>query len=167
MDIPQGVTDLFNSITSDMISKNFGVPCTLIYGANRQECINCVYNTITKSSTGLFKTGGPLPFIGTVCPYCSGVGYKNIEVTETIKMRVYFNKKDFLRIELPITVTNSTIQTIAFITDLPKLQKAQEIIANSNLQNYSVYRYILAGEIIPYGGISPIKNFCIAYWNRN
>lgn len=167
MIIPQEIFDLYNQTVSDFTNLNFGVPCTLVYGANREQCPNCIYNSVAKTSSGVYKSGGPFPFNGTICPYCAGVGYNMIQQNpDTIKMRVYFNRKDFLRIEMPITITNSMIQTIGFITDLPKLQKAQEMVANTNVENYSAYRYILAGEILPCG-LGPVKNFCVAFWNRN
>lgn len=166
MDIPQGIWDLYNNTTSDMILKNFGVNCKIIYGDTRVSCPNCVFNTITKSSSNIYKIGGPIPFENTVCPYCNGEGYTITENSETFKMRVYFNKKDFIRVEIPVTVTDSSIQTIAFITDMPKLQQAKEIIANTDVGNYSIYRYVLAAEILPFG-LGPTKKYCIAFWNRN
>lgn len=166
MIIPQAFFDLYNQTTSDMITNNFGVPCQLIYGDDKIECPNCVFNTITKGSSNVYKIGGPIPFQNTICPYCNGAGYSLTQSTETILMRVYFSKKDFLRIEVPVTVVDSSVQTIGFITDMPKLQRAREVIMNSNIESYSIYRYILAGEVLPFG-LGPVKNYCVAYWKRN
>lgn len=166
MIVPQSIFDLYNQTTSDMISSNFGVPCTLVYGSNRIECPNCLYNPVGKSSTGQYKSGGPIPFTNVVCPYCAGVGYSIVDHIETIKMRVYWKRGDFMRVEVPITITNSSIQSIGYITDLPKIQRAQEIIANNTIQGYVAYRYVLAGEPLPFG-LGSDKKYFVAFWNRN
>lgn len=166
MEIPSAFFDIYNSTASDFITNNFGVPCELFYESNALECINCIFNPITKSSSGIYKVGGPLPFVGTICGYCNSTGRSLVQQTESILMRVYFTKKDFVKTDMPINMNSSTIQTIGFITDLPKLLRAHYIIVNTNVEGYSIYRYQLAGEIIVWG-LGPVKKFCVAYWNRS
>ncbi len=166
VDIPQEVFDLYNETVVDFIDSNFGVDCTIIYKPNRIQCINCEYNPLTKSSSGVYKSGGPISFNGTICPYCDGAGYKLDSSTDTIKLRVYYNKKDFLRVGLPFAIKDGMIQTIGHITDMPKLLRSQEMIANSSVEGYSIYRYVLSGNITPWG-LGPDKKFCIAYWTIN
>lgn len=164
--IPQNIFNIYNNTISDLITNNVGVPCTLIYGSNRVQCPNCIYNSIAKTSSNIYNNIGPQPFTNIICPYCNGIGFKIQEQTEDIFLRVYFTKKDFLKIDLPIISTDGLIQTIGFISDMPKLQKAKEIIANINVKNYSIYRYQLAAEIIPWG-LGQTKKFCIAFWKRS
>ncbi len=167
MDIPAAFFALYNSTVSDLITKNVGVPCKISYANSRTQCINCYINPILGNSSNQYKSGGPVSFTdGTICPYCNGEGYIITERFDTIRMRAYFNRKDFIKIDIPINANNSTIQTIGFITDMPKLQQCVEIIVNTGIGNYSQYRYNLAGEILPWG-LGQDKQFCVAFWNRN
>jgi hypothetical protein len=166
MIINQEVWDKFNDTCSDFITNNFGVNCILYFGTKKTECPNCVYNSITGTSSNQYKSGGPIPFVDTLCPYCEGVGYQIVENTDTVKMRVYYTSKDFIKIpNVPLNTEDSLIQTYAFITDLPKLEQAQYIIVNSDIESYKKLKYQLKGEIVPHG-MGPVSKFCIAFWRR-
>ena len=85
--IPDNVFSVFNEAVDNIWSK----PIILVYPEKREECPNCYFNGY--KSNGVYKTGGPYPFDdGSPCPYCEGNGYKMIEVTETIKSRIYYNR---------------------------------------------------------------------------
>jgi hypothetical protein len=166
MDIPQAYWNLYNQTVTDMIDKHFRTVCKIVYGNNRLECPNCYVNPIIGNSTNEYKAGGPQPFSNSVCPYCNGIGYIVNQSSEEVNVRAYFSKKDFMKLEIPANVNDSTIQIITYLTTMPKLQAAVEIIVNTQLDNYAHYRYTLAGEILPWG-LGPDKVFCVSYWNRN
>lgn len=167
MIIPQSLFDIYNKTTSDFITSNFGVNCAIIYGSNKSVCPNCVFNTLTKSSSNIYKSGGPVPFLNIICPYCEGVGYKNLEQSETIRMRVYFDPKDFIKIEMPNTlvIDAGTIQCIGFLTDLPKIQKCQEVQVDTDNNQYGIDRYNLSGTPNKWG-LGQTKKYFIAFFNR-
>ena len=163
MIIPQYILDLYDTTVNDFNESNFGVNCKLFYGTNRTICPNCIYNEALSVSTNIYLTGGPIPFTTGVCPYCDGIGFKEVQASESIKLRVYYERKSFIKMEVPINVVDGAIQTIGSIEYLNKCKRCNHMIANSDLEIYNQYRFILASDPVPFG---LTKKEFIAYWNR-
>ena len=51
-----------------------------------------------------------------------------MEKTEDIKIKVYWNRRDWVKVGGNIVTPDNGIQTIFFATDLPKFQKAKEYL---------------------------------------
>lgn len=164
MEIPQGLFDLYYEIADDFIDSNFGVNCTLYYGPQKEICPNCMYNPVTNKSSNNYKAGGPIPFSDTICPYCDGVGYKETEATEQIKLRVYFEKKYWVKVEVPVLIKDGACQVIGHIVDMPKIRKARKIRVCDHLSGYENFDFTLASSPIPHG-LKKNKYF-IAFFNR-
>ena len=167
MIIPQASYDTliakYNSVMNDMIDSYFGVNCKLYFGTTKSVCINCNFNPITKKSSNTYKTGGPIVFNGSICPYCDGEGYTSLETTETIKLRVYPNRKNWLKIAIPSAVKENAVLTIGHLRDMSKCRTAKFCQMNTDLGGHIIYNFQLAGEPIPHG---LDKKFFIAFWNR-
>lgn len=161
--IPQEVYDIYNEFADDFINLNFGQTCRLQYPPKRTACTNCVFDTITQRSSGVYKTGGPISFSFGICPWCNGLGYIETENTTDIKMRVYWERRYWVKINTSINIPDGSIQTIGFLYDIPKIKQAQSIIINPNLESINSWSYILASEPIPFG---LTKRHFIAYWTR-
>lgn len=151
VDIPDSLFALYNEFADDFITKNFGVNCKLVYPAIREECSNCVLDVFGQRSSNIYKAGGPIPFTDGLCPYCEGVGYKEIETTETLKLRVNWSKKQFIKIATLTTVPDGAVQIIGFLSDLPKIQRSSYIILNSDQNDNYTWAYILYSEPMPHG----------------
>lgn len=164
MDIPQEVLDLYYQTVDDFNDKNFGVNCKLFYPEKRVDCPNCIFDVFQKKSSGKYQSGGPEPFDTGVCPYCNDIGYQAVEDTDTIKMRVYFDKKAFLKVGVPLNVQDGSVMTIGKIVDLPKIIRCTGAILNTDVAGYKTYKYELKGEPILHG----IKkdHYFIAIWQR-
>lgn len=163
MIIPQYILDLYDTTTTDFNNSNFGVNCKLFYGTSKTICSNCVFNEALGVSTNIYLTGGPIPFNEGVCPFCFGNGFKESQASEIIKLRVYFDRKAFVKIEVPINVVDGVIQTIGSIETMNKCKRCNYMIVNSDLEIYNEYKFILASDLYPFG---LTKKECIAYWNR-
>lgn len=151
MEIPQRIFDMYYKTADDFIDLNFGVNCTLYYGPKKDICSNCIFNPVTGKSSNQYKDGGPIPFEGSICPYCDGIGYTNIEATENIKLRVYFSRKDWVKIEIPVSIKDGAIQVIGHIEDMPKVRKARKIMVCAELEGYERFDFTLAGSPVPWG----------------
>ena len=163
--IPQALYDKYNEICDDFINLNFGQTCRLLYPPKRTACENCVYDTITQRSSGVYKNGGPVSFSFGICPWCDGVGFKETENTDDIKMRVYWERRSWIKINIPINIPDGMIQTIGFMTDVPKIKQAQVVIINPNLSGIQTWSYTLSADPVPHG-LGPSKRYFIAYWKR-
>lgn len=162
--IPQALFDKYFDAADDFINSNFGIDCILKYPPKELACINCIYDFKAKKSTNTYKPGGPIYFSFGVCPWCAGKGFKQDVITETVKMRVYWERKYWINVGIPINIPDNAIQTIGFMSDLPKIKMAQKMIANSTVQSINTWEYSLASEPIPHG--FKRNRYIICYWNR-
>ena len=163
--IASGIIDIYKEVADEFINNDLiGATCTLIYPPKKETCVNCVANTFGGSSTNVFKHGGPMPFNFGNCPMCSGDGFRETEVTASVRLRVYWNSKDWKNISVPIQVPDGSVMTIGFLADLPKITRANEIILIDKQSGFKHYRYALAAEPFPHG-FKKDKYF-MAFWTR-
>lgn len=149
--VPQELLDDYEWITDALIDAPMGHPCLLIYPPIASECTNCLFDIDSGHSANIYRTGGPIPFTnGTICPICGGIGQSLLPHEDTIRLRVYWSQKDWVKIQIPINLPNDSAQIIGYITDLTKLEQANEIVLESNIPNrrWTMKR---SGQAVPWG----------------
>lgn len=151
VNIPDEVFQVYEEFADDFIDDNFGVNCTLIYPSRRIFCSNCVFDQIGQKSANRYKHGGPAPFNFGNCPTCGGEGYKEEEATDTIKLRVYYNSKNWIKVASSIDVPNAAAQVIGHLKDMPSFEMANEIIVNEPQENYKSWKFSRASDALPHG----------------
>ena len=83
----------------------FNRTCTLVYPERKDRCENCITNTIGGRSVNTYRTGGPVSFNrGSLCPLCGGKGYKAVEETKNVELRVYHNRRDFINVGFNVDI---------------------------------------------------------------
>ncbi len=163
--IPSGVFTKYNELGDAMIS-NFGVRCTLVYPEKRDECTNCTLVGFGGRSTSIYKAGGPLAFTnGMVCPLCEGRGFKITENTEKIRLRVYWNRKDWVDVGFQVDVPDNIIQTIGYMTDMPKIDKSKNLIVHETISGYGTMRFTRQGDSYPHGFKQ--DRYVVTFWSRS
>lgn len=164
LSIPSGIFSIYNEAVDNIWAK----PVTFVYPEVREECPNCYYNGY--KSNGVYKAGGPYPFDnGSLCPYCNGEGYKMTESTETVTARIYYSRKDWTDIGIPVNIPNAMAQIVFKMTDLPKVQRAKYIIPSyyTGIDAYQNQSLIRVGDYYPQGFTqNPIK-YVITFWSAN
>lgn len=149
--LPDGLLDQYNEVCDFFINNDFiGRTCSLVYPPKKEVCSNCTLKPVGASSTNVYRHGGPMPFQFGDCPLCGGNGYKETEITESIRLRIYWSRADWIRIGGSVNITDAEILIIGFMTDLPKLLRATEIRLVKD-QNESIYRATLVGQPTPHG----------------
>lgn len=162
--IPSEVFDLYKEICDELINNdNIGKSCTLFYQPNKTECPNCIFDSFTGKSTGVYKSGGPVQFNG-LCPWCNGEGFKETDVSESIRLRLYWTRKEWLKVGIPMNINDADLMTIGFLTDMPKCQQAAFIRINTSQSLYGYWDFILSSEPYPHG-FGKNKYF-IGFWTR-
>ena len=163
--IPASVFDLYNEALL-----LFTRTATLVYPEKKEQCPNCYLNTLgtRNRSVSVYRVGGPYPFErGMPCPYCNGKGYKAIETSEDITLRIYWDRKSWVNIGIPIDVADGSIQTISLMTDLPKIEKAKYMIPNyDGIEDYDKAQYIKNGPSHPQGFKQNTIKYVVTFWNR-
>ena len=149
--IPSGVFTTHEWV-ADAFIDTMGQACTLVYPAKTTECPNCYIDPRTNRSNGRYRAGGPVEFpTNTICPWCSGAGRSTANPTEDITLRVYWNPKDWVNIGVKIDAPDGVAQVIGYMSDLPKVERAGEIILDSGVQSTRKYVCIRKGEAVPWG----------------
>lgn len=141
--IPQSVFDIYYDVI-DSTFDIFGVTCQLVY-MEQIEIIDNTYDNIPDNRSvnphrrpdGNFRRNNKT--------------IKEIEKIEDIKIKVYFENKDFVKTAGNLVLPDRAIQTIFFATDLPKILKAKELIVHKAIKDLKEYRYTRLGEPFPMG----------------
>lgn len=152
-DIPQELVDEYQWLADSLLDDtNVSQPCKLVYQPISSECPNCYLDPSTGRSSGVYKSGGPEPFQNlTTCPYCAGEGTSEVASSEEIRLRVYWRMADWIKIGIPVDVPQATVQVIGYMTDLPKLERAVEIVVVNDMAGYREWKCKRKGEAVPHG----------------
>lgn len=154
-DIPESLIDEHEWMTDALIDGPTGQVCQLIYPQTTiTECPNCIFDQSTGMSSNIYKDGGPYPFTNhTVCPMCNGIGRSSAEVTEDIRLRVYWQKSDWQKIlgKEVFQDPRNYVMVIGYMTDLPKLEQANRVLVDSQVGAYRHWICERDGESSPWG----------------
>ena len=152
MSIPEFMFDLYKTDANCMMT-DLGIDCKLIYPAVKgEQCNNCITMVSGGSTQNHYRNGGPRPFHMSNCPLCGGAGFKSSESpVEELKLRINYNPKTWLKVNVPIEIPDGSIQVIGDLGDMPKIKKAEEIIINQDTVGMQEEKYALGGEPVPHG----------------
>ncbi len=154
-----------NAISALLYDEACTLPCTIYYGITKYEsCVNCLYDSIGRKSANRYQSGGPAPFsFGSICPMCSGAGKRAVETTETIKLMIIWDYKQFVG-STTVNSPEGLIQTMTFDENTPKLKRAKEILVATDKASYGTHRYERISEPEPCGFGN--TEFVICTWKR-
>ena len=148
--LPTGFIDKYTEACDFFINNDvIGRSCTVIFPPKRTACSNCIVRPVGTSSTNIYRHGGPAPFTFGKCGLCGGNGYKETEITDTVRLRIYWNRADWIKVG-NINIDNADVMIIGFISDLSKILKSIEILLVKD-QTESTYRAKLIGKPNPHG----------------
>lgn len=164
--IPDDLFDAYYEAVDEFITNDFiGKPCKVFYPPERLACDNCKVVKLASGSSNQYKTGGPIPFTHGVCPYCGGIGYKETYVSDDIRLRIYWSKRDWSKLALNVQIPEAEVMTIGFLTDITKCIRCQYIQLVSDQTALAKYNFVLAGEPFPHGFGK--DRYFVAYWKRD
>lgn len=151
------INSTIKQIFKEQIDSLFGsdklsLPCKLVSEDNKKtQCPNCIVDPITGRSSGRYKTGGPINFTyGQLCPVCNGIGFRFNVNEVNIDLLVVYDYRKWINFNATIGIPNGMIQTISKFEDLRKIQKANTLIVNREI-NYPSQEYIKDSEPQPVG----------------
>ena len=144
---------------------------TLVYPEKKEDCPNCIMSNLgtRNRSMSIYQPGGPYPFErGMPCPYCGGKGYKAVEVTNDVTLRIYWDRKSWVDVGIPVNIPAGSIQTIAYMTDLEKIEKCKYMIPKyDGIQNYDVNaKFEKTGMSFPQGFKQNDTKYVVTFWTR-
>ena len=129
---------------------------------------NCIFDPVNNRSANRPLSGAPVPFApGGTCPLCSGRGVQEVAVTEDITLKVNWEFKKFVAPpgDLKVRVPHSVVEVKSFLSDVPKLLKAQYLIVNLPIAPYLRQEFVLMGEPGDPSSMVPGR-YAVSYWQR-
>tara|TARA_Y100001973_G_scaffold84179_1_gene125058 strand:+ start:379 stop:894 length:516 start_codon:yes stop_codon:yes gene_type:complete len=167
INIPSSVFDTYNEAVS-----LFTRTAKLVYPEKKEDCPNCILDTMgtRNRSVSMYQPGGPYPFErGMPCPYCGGAGYKAIESSDTVTLRIYWDRKHWVNVGTPIEIADGGIQTIALMTDIAKIEKCKYMLPRyDGIENYDPNaKYYRTGPSFPQGFKQNETKYVVTFWGRN
>jgi hypothetical protein len=138
---------------ADAFIDDLGKSVKLVYPPKQSECPNCKLDPATGRSSNIYKAGGPVSFRNhTVCPWCEGKGRGMLPASETIQLRIYWDQKSWTKISgVDFKNPEGLAMTIGYMNDYPKLERADNTLLDSHIENIKRYQCVREGEAQPWG----------------
>lgn len=140
--IPQSVFDKYYDVV-DSTFDIFGVTCQLVYIQKVEELNNNFNNIPDNRSVNPRRRNSDYNR--------GGKSYREVEKLEDIKIKVYWDSRNWTKVGGNIVVPENGIQTIFFATDLSKILKAKELIVHKSVKDLKEYRFKRSGDPFPMG----------------
>lgn len=142
--VPESVFDKYYDVI-DSTFDIFGVVCKLVSINKVEEIVYNPNNNIPEKNsinahrinTGDYERGNKV--------------IKEVETLTDIKLKVYWDQKNWVGVAGNIVIPDGSIQTIGFMSDLPKVLQAKALIVHDTIKEYKELRFERMGEFIPMG----------------
>ena len=142
--ISQEVFDKYYDVI-DSTFEIFGVTCQLVSIEKREEIVYNPDNNLPNVNTSNdHRRGGGDRNVGTKT-------IKEVEVLTDIRLKVYWDQKQWVGITDSMQVPDSAIQVVGKMSDLATVLRAKELIVHKDIKDKKELRFIPDGEFIPLG----------------
>ena len=141
--VPESVFEKYYDVI-DSTFTIFGVTCQLVYIDKVEEIWNTYDNIPLNKSINVHRKR-PDQFSR------ENKVYREVEKTENIKIKVYWDNKSWIKPAGNLVLPDNSIQTIFFATDLPKINRAKELIVHKDIKDLQEMRFKKFGEPFPMG----------------
>lgn len=144
VNVPESVFEKYYDVI-DSTFDIFGVVCQLVSIDKVEEIVYNPNNNIPdKNSINAHRVRGG--------DYDRGIKtIREIETLSEVKLKVYWDQRNWIGVAGNIQIPDGSIQTIGFMTDLPKVLKAKALIVHKEIKDYKELRFERMGEHIPMG----------------
>lgn len=157
INVPDSVFDKYFDVI-DSTFDIFGVTCQLVSITKKEEINNNPNNNIpNKNSINNHRRGGGDYDINNKT-------IKETEILTDIKLKVYWDSKQWYGVTDSIVLPQGSIQTIGFMTDLPRVLAAKNLIVHKDIKDYKEMRFERYGEHIPLG--LKQNRYFACFWKR-
>lgn len=147
----------------DAIINQLGKNVLLEFDPIIAPCPNCSFDLIRRRSTGVYKVGGPRPFIrGRQCPWCKGHGLLETSVTKCIQCLVQWSPEDDDDFDISLMHRKGVIRLKTHLSITNDLIRAKTIVANYDIANQLGLRATLIRGPFPLGLRE--DRYSISFW---
>ena len=147
----------------DALINQLGKSVLLEFDPIREPCSNCTYDIMRKRSTGIYKPGGPRPFVrGRKCPHCKGRGFEETPVQKCIRCLISWNAKDSENYGISTADYKSIVRFKTYLYNFDDLVRAKFAISNYAIINLVTLRVRCIKQPIIVGLRE--DRYCISFW---
>jgi hypothetical protein len=158
IEIPESLFQKYYDVIDSTITSIFGIDCTLVFVQKVEEISNTFDN---------------IPHNKSINAHRQSVGdykredktYKEVETKETIRLKVYWDSKSWVKLGGDIVVPDNSIQTVFFATDLDKIMRAKYLLVHQTIDDKREYRFVKFGEPFPMGFRH--NRYFACFWQRS
>ncbi|UCG02427.1 MAG: hypothetical protein JSW11_00245 [Candidatus Heimdallarchaeota archaeon] len=156
------IVDVYQDCLDSLINQ-LGKNVILNFMPQKIECPNCEYDTLRRRSTGVYKTGGPRPFLfKTKCPYCHGVGFLEMEINKCIKCLIKWNPSSLVNWGISVEDHESVVRLKTYLDHLEDLMKAETAIVQYDSMGFVKLKVRRIIDPVPAGLRE--DRYCISFW---
>jgi hypothetical protein len=141
--IPESVFEKYYDVIDSTITDIFGIDCTLVYIQEIEEIVD--------PDDNYPDNRGINPRRRTDGTRRGNKVIREVETTETIRLKVYWDRKDWRKVTSDIVLPETAIQTIFFDKDLERVMRANYLIVHNAIKDKKEYKFKMAGEPWPMG----------------
>ena len=160
--ISDTLIDIYQS-RIDAVINQLGKSVLLEFDPIQEPCINCEFEMIRGRSRGIYKAGGPRPFVrGRQCPYCKGRGFTETSVQKCIRCLIKWNPRDAENYGISLNGRNDVVRLKTYLYNYDELTRAIYAIPDYAIidQIKSKVRLIQSPIIV---GLQESR-YCISFW---
>jgi len=144
INIPESVFQKYYDVIDSTITDIFGIDCELIFISKVEEVIDNSNNLPDNRSVNPNRRRNDVEKRGNKV-------IREVETREDIKLKVYWDSKNWVKAGGDIVLPDTGIQTIFFGTDLDKVMRAKYLSVHKNIKDVKEYRFTRFGEPWPMG----------------
>jgi predicted nucleic-acid-binding Zn-ribbon protein len=156
----------FDSLLQPYADGGFSKPCLLYYPPIQVACTNCAGRPVGAPNSSINVKGGPTYSpVGAQCPACNGRATIEEQITETVYLhcsQLTAQNKKYLNIDVNVNLPDGSLIAKGFLSDMPKVQRADYILVNTEILGYMERKYKLASEIVSPSNIVQNRYFYVA-----
>lgn len=143
VNVPESVFDKYYDVI-DSTFNIFGLDCQLVLTDTIEEIVYIPNNNIPErnSINSHINRKGDYERSNKII--------KEVEVLRDIRLKVYWNPKEFIGVSA-VQVPDNIIQTIGLMTDLPIVLKSKALIVHKTIKDIKEMKFERIGEHIPMG----------------
>ena len=151
--VPESVFDKYYDVIDSTFSI-FGVDCLLVFNETTEEgsandnIPNVPSINVHRRNQDQFKRDNK--------------NLKQTEKFEDIRLKVYWDSKDFIKPTQNLVLPNNSIQTIFFLSDLQKINRAKELLVHKGIKDIQEMRFKKLGQPFPMGLRQ--NRYCGCFW---
>lgn len=144
INIPESVFTKYYDIIDSTINDIFGIDCKLVFIEKVEEISNTYDNIPYNKSVNAHRQQSDNYKRGEKT-------FKEIEKEETIRLKVYWDNRSWVKLGGDIVVPDNSIQTIFFASDLDKVMRAKYLLVHDNIKELRHFKFTKFGEPFPMG----------------